>query len=154
MKIRITKGKIKNTLVCAREDGSSTSMDLGPSFPHHDIAHFVVESKFHLKNGFYGKIKSGMTIVELSDKTVIDKLDGEAWLAEILARNLQAISSKGATINQYIDLIKWEVENLKYQINIPKMTLEDVLEIKITFDKLCLEWDLLLENETLVLEFQ
>ena len=68
MEIIITKGKDRNTLTCKRNNNTSTSYSLGPDLPNHDIAHYVVEKKFDLQKGFYGNIKSGMSIEELSDK--------------------------------------------------------------------------------------
>ena len=113
MEIIITKGKGRNILTCKRFDGSYTSKNLGPSFPDHDIAHYVVEKKFNLKKGFYGQIKSGISISQLSDKDIIKTLGPEAWLAEIMTRNLQSINSGGALMEQYIDLVKWELKNFK-----------------------------------------
>ncbi len=87
MEIIIAKGKNRNMLTCKRENGTSTSVNLGPEIPNHDIAHYVVETRFNLRDGFYGKIQSGMTIQELSDKEVIKSLGAETWLSEIMARN-------------------------------------------------------------------
>lgn len=152
MEIIITKGKTRNTLTCKRVDGSSTSENLGPDFPNHDIAHYVVEKKFNMKNGFYGNIKAGMSITQLSNKEVIKNLDSESWLAEIMTRNLQSISSGAATIEEYIDLVAWEVESYK-KINLPNLVLNDVKEMKTEFDQLCEKWNLISENEQLSLTF-
>ena len=153
MEIRITKGKNRNTLTCKRTDGSLTSENLGPNLPNHDIAHYVVETKYNMTNGFYGKLKSGMSIAELSDKNIIKNLDSDVWLSEIMARNLQSISSGGSTIEQYIELINWETKNMK-GIKVPNMTLTDIQEMKNTFDYLCKKWGLVAENKHLKLTFE
>ena len=115
MEIIITKGKNRNTLTCKRKDGTLTSVNLGPNIPNHDIAHYVVEKEFKLENGFYGKVKSGMTIEELSDKEIIRNLDSETWLSEIMARNLQSIGSGAAKTEQFIELMNYlEAEPSRY----------------------------------------
>jgi len=153
MKIIITKGKNRNILTCKRENGTLTSTNLGPDIPNHDIAHYVVEKQFKLENGFYGKIKSGMTIEELSDKEIIKQLDSETWLSEIMARNLQSIGSGAATTEQFIELIHWEAQNIK-GIQVPHMNLTDIEKMKTDFDQLCDDWSMVPENGALKLIFE
>ena len=153
MEIIITKGKNRNILTCKRTDGSLTTENLGPDIPNHDIAHYVVETKFNMNNGFYGKLKSGMSISELSNKDIIKDLDSDTWLSEIMARNLQSISTGAAKVEQYIELVNWEAENIK-GIKIPKMNLTDIKEMKKTFDFLCEKWNLISENGQLKLTFE
>lgn len=153
MEIIITKGKNRNTLTCKRADGSATSVNLGPDIPNHDIAHYVVEKIVNLENGFYGNIKSGMTLDELSDKDIIKTLDSEAWLSEIMTRNLQSIGSGAVKTEEYIGLIRWEIENSKKGINIPNIDLTDVKKMKAEFNLLCKKWSSIPENETLTLIF-
>jgi len=153
MEILITKGKNKNTLTCKRNDGTFTTSTLGPDIPNHDIAHYVVEKEFNLENGFYGKIRSGMTIEELSNKEIIKKLDSETWLSEIMARNLQSISSGAVNPEQFIELIKWEAQNID-GIKVPNINLTDVKKIKAEFDQLCEKWNLIPENGDLKLIFE
>ncbi|MBU3012702.1 hypothetical protein KO506_14910 [Polaribacter vadi] len=152
MEIIITKGKNRSTLSCKRKDGSITSQNLGPDFPNHDIAHYIVEKKFKLENGFYGKIKSGKTIVELSDKEIIKTFGAETWLSEIMARNLQAIGAGAVNIKEYIELIIWEAKNMN-GIKVPEMLLSDIKNMKQDFDKLCKDWNSMSENEQLRLNF-
>ena len=153
MEILITKGKNRNTLTCKRNDGTLTSINLGPNIPNHDIAHYVVEKEFKLENGFYGKVKSGMTIEELSDKEIIKNLGSEIWLSEIMARNLQSIGSGAAKIEQFIELIHWESQNIE-GIKVPNMSLPIIEKMKSDFDQLCERWDLIAENESLKLLFE
>ncbi len=151
MHITITKGEHRNTLTCTRIDGSVTSANLGPDLPYHDLAHLVVESEFNLRDGFFGKIKSGMTINQLSNKEVIKVLGPEAWLAEIMTRNLQALM--GTTTNQeYIELVQWEAQNMKIT-SLPDLSLSAVAHIKSTYIALCEQWDSLKALQRLQLEF-
>jgi len=152
MEIILTKGKSRNTLTCQRADGTSTGVNLGPNIPNHDIAHYIVEKAFQLQNGFFGKIKSGMTIAELSDKEIIKTLGPESWLAEILARNLQSIGSGAASVEQFIDLINWEANSIG-GIEVPSMSLLDIEKMKANFDQLCEAWDLTPEHGVLKLTF-
>lgn len=153
MEIIITKGKNRNTLTCRRKDGTFTSINLGPDLPNHDIAHYIVEKEFKLKNGFYGKVKSGMTIAALSDKEIIKTLDAETWLSEIMARNLQSIGSGAAKTEEFIELVNWEAEN-RSGIQVPKMNLADIEKMKSEFDQLCKKWNLIPENGMLTLIFE
>ena len=150
MEIIITKGKNRNTLTCKRKDGTLSSVSLGPDIPNHDIAHYVVEKEFKMVKGFYGKVKSGMTIEELSDKEIIRNLGSETWLSEIMARNLQSLGSAAVTTEQFIEIINWEAQNLS-GIRVPNMNLRDIEKIKSKFDKLCEKWNLIPENGELKL---
>lgn len=152
MEIRIIKDNRRNVLSCIREDGGTTSTSLGPDLPNHDMAHFVVESYFGLKQGFYGMIKSGMTIEDLSNKEVIKTLGKESWLAEILARNLQSLGSGSSTIEEFISLVTWETNTMAIQI--PKIELSDVKRIKSSFDRLCTQWEQLSDQDYLSFTFK
>lgn len=151
MEIRIIKDNRRNVLSCIRGDGSITSTGLGPDLPNHDMAHFVVESYFGLKHGFYGMIKSGMTIEDLSNKEIIKTLGKESWLAEVLARNLQALGSGSSTIEEFISLVIWETNTMSIQP--PKMKLSDVKKIKSSFNELCKQWKQLSDQDCLSLTF-
>lgn len=151
MEIRIVKDNRRNVLSCIREDGSTTSISLGPDLPNHDMAHFVVESYFGLKQGFYGMIQSGMTIEDLSNKEIIKTLGKESWLAEILARNLQALGSGSSMVEEFISLVIWETNTMSIQP--PKIEVSDVKKIKFNFDKLCEQWVQLSDQDCLSLTF-
>ncbi|WP_378187553.1 hypothetical protein ACE939_04320 [Aquimarina sp. W85] len=153
MEIIITKGKNRNTLICKRNDETLTSVNLGPDIPHHDIAHYVVEKEFKLENGFYGKIKSGMTVEELSDKEIIQNLGSETWLSEIMARNLQSMGSGAIKIEQFIELIHWEAKTTD-RVKVPNMNLTDIKRMKSEFDRLCKKWNSTPENGELTLVFE
>ena len=152
MKIEITRQTGRSRLTCRREDGSFTSENLGPDFPIHDLAHYVVETKFDLPDGFYGHIRSGMSIQELSDKAVIKKLGMGSWLAEILTRNLQALTSGACRPEEYLELVEWEIASMG-EVDIPAMSLPDILEMKAQLEALAVRWDRLRDGETLTLNF-
>ena len=152
MEIVFTKGEKRNTLTCKRQDGSVTSVSLGPNLPNHDFAHFVVENKFKLENGFFGNLKSGKAISELSESESIQNPPPEAWLSEILARNLQSLRSAAVTLEQFAEIVKWESEKI-IGIEVPEMNFEDVNEMKQDFDSLYDKWDLMRENEEMKLLF-
>jgi len=112
-----------------RDDGSTNTEKLGPVIPHHDLAHFVVEQEFSLKNGFWGNINKGMTIAQLSDKAIIKDLPVESWLAEVMTRNLQALQSGAAEPNQFIKLVQWEAQSVP-ELSCPPMTINQVQKMK------------------------
>jgi hypothetical protein len=60
---------------------------------------------FGLKKGFYG-LKAGKSIHDLSNTESILKLDPEIQLAEILTRNLQALSSGATQPELYAVLVR------------------------------------------------
>jgi len=62
VEIRITKKERRTVLSCVRADGSSTTADLGPGLPAHDLAHFVVERAFQLRQGFFGNVLRGESL--------------------------------------------------------------------------------------------
>jgi hypothetical protein len=110
--IRITKKGSRNVLSCARPDGTTASADLGPNLPHHDLAHFVVERAFDLKDGFFGNIARGYTPAQLSDKNIIRRLGAEPYRAEILARALGSLHTGACSPEQFEELVNAELTAL------------------------------------------
>jgi hypothetical protein len=152
MQIKITKRNNRNQLTCVRKDGSLVKSDLGPKLPFHDIAHFVVEKTLGLQNGFYGNIKNGYTIEQLSDKQIIKTLGHQTWFAEITTRALQSLSSGACTIEQFAELIETEMKQFSFHYPF-KFTEELISKMQNDYKKLLELWDAILEGETLVLEF-
>lgn len=109
MKVALTRGERRSRLACTRADGSFTRADLGPSLPHHDLAHFVVERALGLGRGFYGNVASGHSLQDLSRKSVIETLGAESWQAEIAARALQSLCSGACTLGQIEALVDAEL---------------------------------------------
>lgn len=153
MEIILTKGKNRNTMTCKRQDGSVTSVSLGPNVPNHDLAHYIAENKFKLKNGFFGNIKAGKSIAELSNSELIQDLPPDTWLSEILARNLQSLRSGAVKMEQFTEIIKLESKKIS-GLEVPEIVFEDVREMKQNFDILCEKWSLIGENEKMILLFE
>lgn len=58
-------------LECAREDGSITAASLEfRSYFRHDLLHLVVERAANLQNSFFGMVKAGKNLNELSPKAI------------------------------------------------------------------------------------
>ena len=152
MKIQIKKSSQRSVLTCTRDDGSIEVADLGPSFPNHDLAHFVVETQLKLTQGFYGLIEDGMSMEELNSGEVIKTLGPEIWMAEILARTLQSLCSGACTTQQFNELIKWEARVMK-DVQLPEITLDRVIRMKEEMDRLCTRWSAISEGQHIELEY-
>lgn len=152
MLIKITKKSERNQLSCMRDDGSYTLADLGPSLPFHDIAHFVMEKNFKIKNGFYGSIEKGYSIEQLSDAAVIKTLGFESWLAEILARGLQTLLSGACLSDQFIWQVTTEIEQLDrtYHLELNDEIINNVFQ---EYKNLIEKWNAIADGETLELHF-
>ena len=112
MRVRISKKGKRSQLACVRSDGTHVVADLGPSLPYHDLAHFVVEREFRLKEGFFANIARGYSPAQLSDKGVILSLGREPYRAEILARGLGALATGACDPEQFEDLVNVELARL------------------------------------------
>jgi len=113
MRIKLTKRGRRNQMRCFRTDGTSDVADLGPGLPHHDLAHFVVEREWNLREGFYGNLANGYTFAQLSDKNVITSLGPESAQAEVLARALQSLSTGACTADEFGELVRTELDRWK-----------------------------------------
>ena len=80
------KGNTKNSITIRRADGSSTWMEAEYFMIVHDMAHFVVEKKLQIKNGFYGLVAIGIDITDFEKKQKItpEHLPKEAIKTEVL----------------------------------------------------------------------
>lgn len=146
------KGESRNRLICVRDDGSYVESDLGPRLPYHDLAHYVSEKMLGLSGGFYGNIRSGFSIEQLSDKHIIKKLGPESFVAEVVARSLQLLSSAACTREEFPHIIKQEMEifGIRSPIDLSKGNTKKMLT---RYDQLVEEWNALPEGEMLELEF-
>lgn len=150
MRIRIIKKSGRNTLICTRPDGSYTKAEVGPVLPHHDLAHYVAERQLSLKNGFYGAIATGRSIEELSDKEVIKTLGAESWFAEIVTRALQSHSSGACTTEQFISLVREEMETFRLSVEY-QLDEHAILQMADSFKQLLGQWNALPDGESLEL---
>jgi hypothetical protein len=112
MRISITRNGTRNRLACIRADGTTATADLGPNLPYHDLAHYVVECRFRLQQGFFAHIARGFTPQQLSDKHTIKSLGTEPYRAEILARALGSLSTGACSPGQFEELVNTELAGL------------------------------------------
>jgi hypothetical protein len=152
MQIRISKKTDRNSLCCIRVDGSYTRSDTGPSLPHHDLEHFVVESALGLKNGFYGMVSQRYSIQQLSDKDVIKKLGQESWQAEIVTRALQSFSGGACTADQFAALVATELNQTGEELQ-HDLSPQAAEKMKADFLKLLNTWQEIPDGESLELSF-
>ena len=152
MKITFTKRNGRTHLVCARKNGTTAFANLGPYVPFHDLAHFVVEKKIGLHNGFFGHVFQGYSIDELSQKEVILSLDPEIWQSEILSRALGSLATGACTQEEFADLVNSELSQFGWPTvsNLNDRILEDMLQ---TYRDLMAAYNQLEEGESLQLEF-
>ena len=151
MRVRITKKGKRSQLACVRSDGTHVVADLGPSLPYHDLAHFVVEREFRLKEGFFANIARGYSPAQLSDKGVILLLGTEPYRAEILARGLGALATGACDPEQFEDLVNVELARLPLsRMSIPTQVREAMM---LEFSALRDGYARLQDGESLNLEF-
>lgn len=151
MKVTITKAEHRNRLTCIRDDGTTTSSDTGPTLPLHDLAHYVVERKLRLANGFYGNIAKGYAITQLGEKEIILKLGAEALTAEILARATQSLHSGSSRPEQFAELVNAELAQWSIPaLDIPRQTID---AIQAELRALAARYDELKNGESLELRF-
>jgi hypothetical protein len=139
MKLVFIKKTSRNQLIITRDDGAVEIVDLGPSLPFHDLAHYVVEKHFQFDSGFYGHLKKGYSVAQLSDKNIIKTLPQEAIVAEIFTRALQTLASGACALTQFTDLIEAELDasSLQYSIEITSGDITDLLD---KYKKLEKQW--------------
>lgn len=149
MQITFKKNPSRHQLICSRKDGTTTSIDLGPQLPYHDLAHYVIESYCKFDKGFFGHIKEGESLQEMNSTETIQNLDPQVMIAEVFTRNLQALGSGSSRAEDFIELIRWELTNQ----NFPELSLEEVLEVKSKYLELCKQWEELETNDSISLNF-
>ena len=151
MRVSITKRGNRNQLACVRADGTSVVANLGPGLPHHDLAHFVVESRFGLKEGFFGNIARGYSPAQLSDKEIIKRLGSESALAEVLARALGSLSTGACRPEQFEELVNTELS--QWSIATIRVSPEVLDAMMAEFNSLLKRYRALREEESMTLEF-
>jgi hypothetical protein len=147
VRFAIHKGGGRHRLVCTRDDGTTTQAETGPGLPAHDLAHFVAERALGLMRGFFGNVAAGRTIAELGDLAVIRALDGEAWVAEALARALGATATGGCRVDELPALVRAELG----ADALPALTAEVARAMATEFAELVAAWRALADGETLSL---
>src|ERR1700761_7189183 len=151
MHIRFTKRGRRSQLQCVRADGSSESTDVGANVPYHDLAHFVVERRWTLDQGFYGNIARGFTLAQLSDTDFIRGLGPQSLQAEVLARGLQAVASGSCTAALFAQLVNTELS--QWQVPLVEAPAAMVRAVVAEFTDLTARYNALGDGESLSLEF-
>jgi hypothetical protein len=153
MEVQITKRGRRNELACLRRDGSRTASNVGPGLPYHDLAHYVVERHFGLREGFFGHIAAGYSIEALADKALIQSLGPESWVAEVLARALGSLFTGACTLEQFASLVTEDLATLK--IRAPEgLNAAAGEKLLAEFKELVARYDALKNAETLRLRFE
>jgi hypothetical protein len=152
MNIKISKRGRRNEMHCVRLDGSYEVADLGPGLPHHDLAHFVVERQWNLRQGFYGNIADGYTFAQLSDKEVIKRLGSQSAQAEVLARALGSLFTGACTEEQFAPLVNTELE--QWQVPVVPVNPATVRSAAAEFASLVARFEALRQGESLELRFE
>ena len=149
--IRFTKRGRRSQLRCVRADGTAESADVGANVPYHDLAHFVVERRWALDQGFYGNIARGCTLAQLSDTDFIRGLGPQSLQAEVLARGLQAVASGACTAALLAQLVNAELAHWQMPpVEAPAAMVQAVLA---EFTDLTARYNALRDGESLSLEF-
>lgn len=153
MKITFTKKAHRTRLICEREDGSLVMADLGPQIPYHDLAHFVVEQKLGMQKGFFGYVRSGYTVEELSRKEVIQSLDPQVWQSEIVTRALGSLSTGACTTEQFSELVNTELRQFEWPV-LDNLNAELIEEMLGSFRGLMETYNALEDGESMSLVYQ
>lgn len=151
-KITLTKKNNRNQLVCHRTDGTTEISNIGPSLPHHDLAHFVVEKHLGLTGGFFGNVARGYSMVELADREVIQSLGAESWIAEIITRSLGSLSTGACTPEQFSELVDTELALMSIP-EVADLTANVATDMLSHFNELHAQYLALGEGATMELEF-
>jgi hypothetical protein len=151
--IEFKKGKTKDMLVCTRQDGTSTWMEMTPALTLHDLAHYVVEKELNFKHGFYGMVEGGIHIPDFEERQRLKprEMPLEAGYAEHLA-NLFGLEIQD---NKPIDNLQQSFDVICKHFNIPLLRLEET-RIRIIRDELrelLDHWTQMPNQKTLTLSF-
>ncbi|MBR9861305.1 hypothetical protein GYB22_11270 [bacterium] len=147
--VLIRKNDSDHILYVHRPDGSTEIARLGPALPFHDIAHFVVEKHFQIKQGFFGQIMNGMTVDQLSNSNVIRSLPDDSMISEVLTRALQGLESGSCRVEDFKEMVEMELS--MYELHIP-IDERDASTILSNYTALLKKWETMETGESLALE--
>jgi hypothetical protein len=145
-------------LVLVREDGSSTSGPVGlPEGygPVHDLAHYVVERRLRLTEGFLGLVASGWAIGDFEVKGAVQRLPVEAVLAEVAAGELsrQAMMWQWSSAEDFAWAVETTMQRSTPGYRIPLLVAESFEQMRHELLDLRHRWSQLGSGETLELPF-
>ncbi len=153
MEIKLQKKGKRNQLICVRDDGSFERSELGPNIPYHDLAHYASEKILGIGDGFFGNIRSGLSVEQLGEKNVIKKLGADILISEVVARTLQLLSSAACTKVEFPHLVRQEMDLYgmkKLTVELSRSNINRMLKL---YDNLLAEWESLPDGEMIRLEF-
>jgi hypothetical protein len=150
--VKFTKKHARTVLSCRRPDGSTTSADLGPLLPYHDLAHYVVESTLELQRGFFGNVSAGFAIASLGDKQTIRTLGSDSLIAEVLARALTSLQTGACNKEEFAELVNAELAQFKIAA-VAGLSPETVEQMSNELRRLTSQFEALAPGDSMVLEF-
>ncbi len=149
VRIALHKGGGRHRLTCTRADGTTTQSETGPGLPAPDLAHSGAARALGLGRGYFGIVAAGRTSAEPGDPAVIATLDGEAWVAETLARALGATATGGCRVDELPALVRAELGDGA----LPALTAEVARAMAAEFAAQLAAWRALADGETLSLDW-
>jgi hypothetical protein len=156
MLIRFHKGGHgRDTLACARDDGTSTWSKLTDRFAYHDIAHYVIETTLDCHDAFYGLIAQGWDIETF---TAVDPHTGqrpelpvEAMQIECFVTTFQSQSWNGTPNEELLAL--WEMSCAHCGIPTRGATFAQLDTMRERLASLWRQWEALPPGQALEVEF-
>jgi hypothetical protein len=152
---RKKKGK-PHAMQCIREGQKSnqTWQRSDDFYIFHDLMHYAVETKMPLENGFFGMLKSGISIHDFEGaRENRPKLTFDAILAETLVGVFQHEFFQGQL--QFENFIEHWKNNLILMdvLDCPRISEVKIEEIRLEIKRLLELWQNTTVNETLELNF-
>jgi hypothetical protein len=153
MRIHLRKGQGgPDTLTCHRPDGSTYATWLKPHSVYHDLAHYVVERRLHIADGFWGLLAQGQTLesYDLPNHERPFQISPDGYRAEFLATLIQSAVPTGSISPAYIEML--QQASAAQGLPFPEMPSEEIVQEMIAeAQALTRRWEGV--EEELVLEF-
>jgi hypothetical protein len=158
LRLRFKKKADAGTVFTAvREDGSSTSTDIGAHAgfgPVHDLTHYVVETSMGFRNGFLGLLAAGRNIEDFNSDAK-HWLPEEAAVAEAIAGQLSQDAMTGRPLS--VEDFNWTIRDVLTRGPVKCASVEVTGDqLSALHTKLAVlrgRWDALSPGATLELEF-
>lgn len=104
----IKEGSNPDRLHYRRDNGTCGTEVLSPNSVSHDLAHYVVEQRLGISEGFWGMIAAGYSLVtyNLSNEERPFQISEEGYRAEFLATLLQSMAALGKLDEGYVQMLE------------------------------------------------
>jgi len=154
LSIQYKKGKDnhRHSVRLERPDGSSEWACV-KGLVYHDLAHYVVESYFQLKRGFYGEILQGTSMDTLAASGVVQSHSwhSDIFVAETLVGTFQIVLQLEEGFAEFTDrLLQREYFP---EVKMPSVEEKDFIEVSLQVNHIWKEWDQIAPGESLWLGF-